>query len=652
MDIDFSVYNKQNLLPEVEEYELKTTHLDDSMEAVSKAQNLLETARHYWYALSDFREERKRARDYYLGYQWLDTISDPDNSGETITEEEYIIRQGKQPMVNNQISPLIKNLRGQFRENDYKPVVRSRKKEDAQVTEMMTNALQSVYDVARLVTLDVNQFLEFLLSGAFMYRSSYDYFKERNENNANSHKVNPTRMIINTDVQDPRLNDLRFVGEIHDLHIGEIIRKFAKDDEDADIIRKWYQQSREQPSGYEEQIGAWREDSLDFYYPVDSNQCRVIEIWEERNMERVFGFDPLEAEVIQYPMEVDEALAMIEAENEVRKLQGKMQGIPEENIPLIESEIRDEDVCWYYFLTPWGNVLESGETPYEHESHPYTLGLYPMIDSEIRSFVQDIIDHQKQINRLLTLMDFVISSSAKGVWIIPESAYPKGWSLDDVTNELTRANGVVAVTDKAFKEGTLPKQVQSQAQNVGAQQLYAVILQQMKEVSGINEAIQGQKLTGVNTASQYAQMTANSTLSTKDYFEYFVTIRRERDQKLLQIIQQHYDEERYVNVSGQDYSESNLYKPELAKDVPLEVVVTKSANSPVYRDQIEQTLLTFMQMGVIDPTMYLENSSLPFSKNLLQQMQEKQEALQGGQQQEINPEAEKLVKQLINNKVN
>jgi len=372
-------------------------------------------------------------------------------------------------------------------------------------------------------------------------------------------------------------------------------------------------------------------------------------------MPRVFGTDPLEGEIIQYPMEVEEALAFIEAENQSRILTAKMQGIPEENVPLIQSEIRDEDVWWYYFLTPWGKVLESGETPYEHESHPYTLGLYPMIDSEIRSFVQDIIDHQKQINRLLTLMDFIISSSAKGVWLIPENAYPKGWSTTDVANELTRANGVVAMTDKAFKEGLIPQQVQSQAQNVGAQQLYSVILQQMKEVSGINEAIQGQKLPGVNTASQYAQMSTNATLSTKDYFEYFFSIRRERDQKLLQIIQQYYDEERYINVSGQDYSnESNIYKPDLVKDVPLEVVIAKSSNSPVYRDQIEQTLLTFLQMQAIDPTMYLENSNLPFSEKLLQQMQEKQEAMleQGGGQQELNPEADKLVKQLINNKVN
>ena len=40
---------------------------------------------------------------------------------------------------------------------------------------------------------------------------------------------------------------------------------------------------------------------------------------------------------------------------------------------------------------------------------------YPFIDGEIHSFVADVIDQQRYTNRLITLNDWVIRASAKGV---------------------------------------------------------------------------------------------------------------------------------------------------------------------------------------------------------------------------------------------
>ncbi len=39
---------------------------------------------------------------------------------------------------------------------------------------------------------------------------------------------------------------------------------------------------------------------------------------------------------------------------------------------------------------------------------------YPMIDGEIHSFVEDIIDQQHNINWLMTLNDRMLSQAAKG----------------------------------------------------------------------------------------------------------------------------------------------------------------------------------------------------------------------------------------------
>jgi len=50
-------------------------------------------------------------------------------------------------------------------------------------------------------------------------------------------------------------------------------------------------------------------------------------------------------------------------------------------------------------LSPFGDILDEGEIPYEHKSHPYVFKAYPFIDGEIHSFVSDVIDQQRYTNR-------------------------------------------------------------------------------------------------------------------------------------------------------------------------------------------------------------------------------------------------------------
>ena len=82
---------------------------------------------------------------------------------------------------------------------------------------------------------------------------------------------------------------------------------------------------------------------------------------------------------------------------------------------------------WYYrFRLPYGDVLAEGETPYWHKSHPYIIKRYLSIDGEVNSFVENIIDLQKMLNRNMTLADFIIGASAKGLLMIAEEHCPKG----------------------------------------------------------------------------------------------------------------------------------------------------------------------------------------------------------------------------------
>ena len=75
---------------------------------------LLQTAQRYWSSLDDFRTRRARSRRYYRGDQWGDIIFNPDTQT-YMTEDSYIRLQGKVPLKQNKIRPLVKNLIGQYR---------------------------------------------------------------------------------------------------------------------------------------------------------------------------------------------------------------------------------------------------------------------------------------------------------------------------------------------------------------------------------------------------------------------------------------------------------------------------------------------------------------------------------------------------------
>ena len=97
----------------------------------------------------------------------------------------------------------------------------------------------------------------------------------------------------------------------------------------------------------------------------------------------------------------------------------------------------------YRFFSPLGDLLDEGETPYWHGEHPYVLNYTLSIDGEVHAFVEDVIDQQRYINRLITMIDFIMGSSAKGVLLFPEDQIPDGMTIEDIADEWTKYNGII-----------------------------------------------------------------------------------------------------------------------------------------------------------------------------------------------------------------
>jgi len=592
---------------------------------------LLDECRRYWDALDDFRTRRIRSRRYHRGEQWSDYIEDPDTSTNAnptyITEEDYLMNQGKVALKQNLIRKNIRNLIGQYLSNPSKTIVLSRIRENAELTEMLTNALQCGLQNNNSKLLDIAALRETTLSGAVIQKIGYEYFKERDLEDVSIDNINPARMFFNTDLEDPRHTDIRLIGEIIDSTVDDIVANFAKSTADEKIIRELYLRSVSRDYLVDYGLEARAIDNLSFYNPTDTGKARIFEIWKLKGSWKVYAHDPVDGSYAIVPYTLNE----VAAQNQERLRLGTEQGIPEEEIPLIEAEEKFEQSWFVKFLTPYGHCLFESETMYQHESHPYVVSLQPLIDGEVWGLIEDMIDQQRYINRLIIQLDFIIGASAKGVLMVPEDIVPDGMQPSDFSKEWVRFNGVIFYKPNP-QHGKIPEQISSKSTNVGIQEMLALQMSLFQDVSGIHNAIQGKEANSGTPASLYAQQAQNATINTLELMTYFENFLQNRDKKVLKVITQFYNEKRYLAINGRSVNEQGkIYDPELAKGIDFDIVVTQGTDTPVYRQLIDNTLLELLRGNLIDLEMYLEQTSLPFADKLLQAVRQRREMAEQGQ---------------------
>lgn len=579
---------------------------------------LLEECRGWWDSLYDFRKRRRRARRYHRGDQWSDRIENPEKEDEMISEAEYIKKQGKVPLKQNLIRQMMKNLVGQYRNGASRSHVVARNKEAQEGAEILSRALLHVQDLNFLSELDARALEEFALSGMVVNKQTF-------KSDVKVKLPNVNRMFFNTDIEDIRGVDIRIIGEIIDAPLDDIVTEFAKTPEDEEKIRELYTIVQKDKFFEYTGLDSSKIDRLDFYLPEDMSKARIYEVWQKKSRwrTRIHDYADGSLEIVNLSME---DIGLI---NQRRIEFGESNGIDRNEIPLIEAEPIKEQVWFVKYLTPHGHTLWEGETPYQHKEHPYTILTYPMIDGEVWGFVEDIIDQQRYINRMIILLDFIMSSSAKGVLMIPEDSIPRGMSPEDFAEEWRAFNGVI--TYKPSKHGQLPQQVTSNSTAVGLSDMLQFQMQFMNDISGLHGAIQGKEAKSGTPSSLYAQEAEHASTNTKDFFMSFNFFRQKRDDKNLRLIIQFYTEKRYLSIEGESLDEDKLYDPEKIEGGLYDIKVAHGVNTPAYRQMLNDTLVRLVENQMIDVKTYLENSPMPYSSDVLQSLEKRaKEAQQTG----------------------
>lgn len=421
--------------------------------------------------LAPFRAARRRFKSFTYGRQWDDPVHTP--SGKLMTEGEYASINGRMPLTNNMINRLVKTIVGHFR---------TRAAADGKAG--------APVDHNRLPELDARMLEEFLVSGCAVQRVG----RERRPAGEGVwvDNVCPTDFFC-SEIRDPRSLDCELIGMFHSWSPAETLGRLAGGSRSrAAEIRRLYDGRRDA-----------------------EGRCRVVEVWTLDTVEQLRCHDPLTASLYTLPAARESEITAL---NRKRARKG-----------LARVNVRYELTTGWTgrFLTPDGYELKRVEAP----THPFAVKFYPLLDGEIHPFVEGLIDQQKYINRLITLIDNMMSTSAKGVLLFPEDQVCQQLEWDDIRELWASYDGVIPYNPRPGQPG--PQQVVTNPATSGAYDLVNLEIKLFERVGGVSDSLQGQTSGGTgNSASLFDAQTRNSMAALADIFDSFADFQRARNAML------------------------------------------------------------------------------------------------------------------------
>lgn len=411
--------------------------------------------------------DMRARRDRCKRYTYGDQWSDlvRDSRGRLRRESEIVAESGKSPLINNLIRQLVKTVVGRYRTIA------------AEEGFYSLAPIKALAGANALPELDSRLLEEFLISGCAIQRICEE--ERFGHQGVWIDNVDFRRFIVNA-FSDPRGWDINMVGMLHDMSFPELAARFSRGSaKRAAALRELYRPDASS-AFIPDTVGLPGAD-IDFFRSRTPGMCRVIELWT-----------------------------------------------------LDAGSITEGDSLHYRFkwhcrwLAPDGTVLSEYNSPFAHGSHPFAVKFYPLTDGEVHSFVEDVIDQQRSINRMVVLIDKIMATSAKGVLLFPQKQLVKDFSWQDVCNRWAQSDGVIPISGNGEY---LPQQVVTNAGNSGAYQLLELQLRLFEETAGVGDALSGRGSSGVRGAELFDAQVKNATIALADIFDTFSAFTAQRNEK-------------------------------------------------------------------------------------------------------------------------
>ena len=398
--------------------------------------HLLKITRRAWEDAAPFRASRRRLKAFTYGRQWDDVTIMPD--GRRLTEAQRAVEEGRTPITNNIIRRMIKSIIGHY----------SR----LTALEKQSSDSESALGFSPLCERDARALEELLISG-----STIQYVAPESGEISN---ISPDRFIFRRFACSDA-SDCTLLGHLVDLPFEDVLLRYSdRSPERARELRAAFRNADNTSSPFP------ATDRERFASPGLPGTVRVIEVWQHTAVELLRIHDPLEAD---YTVADPSRLEAFEKVNRRRRRDG-------------EPELKftyDIQKAWVgTVMTPDGIVLDSTVAA----RHPYAVRFYPMIDGEVHSAVEDVLDQQKLVNRLVSTLDQIITASAKGVLLYPADQLPDGFTWRDVRRIWSNPSGILPY--KRTSKTVIPHQVSAGGSSAGATDLLHTQLQIFDEISG------------------------------------------------------------------------------------------------------------------------------------------------------------------------
>lgn len=590
-------------------------------------QQLLIRCETLWNNLYEFREQRARAMRFTYGDQWGDYIT---VNGKTMTQKEYVSRQGNVALQSNQIATKVNTIAGLMVKEQNEPVCNARDRKEQQYGELLTQALHANCTKNKINILYITAMEEFIIGGLTIMRESYDWRNGRIDSWTDI--VNPNYFFFDSTMKDPRFWDASLMGEIHDVPFNELCAKFVKSESDYNLLKDIYTNESSVFSDNDINDATKKHDltTLDFRTPLDRTLCRVYEVWTKEARPRIRIHDPSRAALEIVDADDSRAREWIKSTNQSRKVLATQAGW--DDAYLLETEFFIDTYWHCKFLAPDGSILWEGESEYPDKMHPYSICATPFTDGRISGYITDAIDHNLAINRAITLYDWVIRAQVKGVTMIPKALVPDDMSYDEFASTWTAIDGLIFYEAKPGVPA--PQVFYGTAVNFDAARLVEMYKKLMEDSTAASGALQGKTPYSGTSAALYAQQTANSSTPIASLMAKFHSFMEDVSTKKAKNIAAFYDENRFSSIAGSIdgiFNAENLNLNDVA-DIEFDLSIKESTETPVYRMIANDYLMQFFQSGAITIEDLLEFGTFPFADKMLQNIQARQAEMQAAQQ--------------------
>lgn len=566
--------------------------------------NTVRVAAHYYDNMRDLRKKWVRDIDYYMGRQLNDEVVYTDAQGRPhrVTVHDYMEMKGLPALSADIITDKMMPLKGLVRQQYMAPSIKSVDSSEDGYVNIFNEMLRQNCNNNNKAEHDADQFEQHALLGFICDKVKWTFRNGREDVYVDA--VDPFKLAVPV-FNRKDLEDVEFIAEAHDVTWPQMLKYFVKKPGDeAKLVQIYTNAKADIPvQGYNDTGMNQTKHLDDFYHSSVIGKYRFIEVWTLERNRAYWCHDRLNASVGYRPLGDKAAM---DAENEERRQANVMKDengvplvdelgqvrtyVPEEELELIEYEIGIEEIWYWRMLSPNGYLLDEGVSPYKvlrdgysFFYHPYVFLAYPCIQGEIRSFVDRLIDRQRQYNHDNILLDFIIMNSSKGALAIDEDALSEKMDVDDIAEQYVKVDGIIVYNSK--NGGQPPQQLQNKSLPAGIE----LILQRDRDLvtsqSGVQPAMQGIHVGSNTSEGRYRMEKEGAATSVADYVSSFNNFELRVARKQMWTIQWFYTERRSVKITGQDIKQ--YYNPATMGDLDFDMALTLDANSSVIRESMK-----------------------------------------------------------------